>query len=135
MSNNKSGKYFPKAISKKQATDTGMAIVLILLLMGFFTQNNFPIKISIPVLVINMTFPKFYCPFAVVWLGFSYILGTIVSKIILTVIYIVFIIPIGILRRLSGKDSLKLFKFKKSNNSVMIERNYVFSAKDVEKPY
>jgi len=32
--------YFPKTISTKQASDTGMAAVLLLLLIGLFTHNN-----------------------------------------------------------------------------------------------
>ena len=127
--------YFPRTISIKQASDTGMAAVLILLLIGFFTQNNIYYKIAIPVLVINMTFPMFYYPFAIIWFGFSRLLGTIMSKIILTIIYIIMVIPIGVFRRLLGKDSLKLSEFKKGNNSVMQTRDYNFSSDDIEKPY
>ena len=71
MSKNKLGKFFSRVVSKKQASDTGMAIVLILLLIGMFTQNDFYYKLAIPVLIMNMTFPMFYYPFAIVWLGFS----------------------------------------------------------------
>ena len=127
--------YFPRTISKKQAADTGMAAVLILLLIGLFTQNNLYYKIAIPVLVINMTFPMFYYPFAVIWLGFSHILGTVVSKIILTIVYIIMVMPLGLIRRLLGKDSLQLSEFKKDTRSVMKTRDYIFSSKDIEKPY
>ena len=131
----KIGGYFPGTISKKQASDTGMAIVLILLLVGLFSQNIVYYKIAIPVLVINMIFPMFYYPFAIIWLGFSHLLGTVMSKIILTIIYIVVVVPVGIFRRLLGKDSLQLHEFKKGTNSVMKVRNYIFSSKDIEKPY
>ena len=127
--------YFPRTISKKQASDTGMAAVLILLLIGLFTHNNLYYKIAIPVLVINMIFPMFYYLFAIIWLGFSQLLGTIVSKIILTIIYIIMVIPIGVFRRLLGKDSLKLSEFKKGNKSVMQTRDYNFLSEDIEKPY
>ena len=127
--------YFPRTISKKQASDTGMAAVLILLLIGLFTNNNLYYKIAIPVLVINMTFPMFYYLFAIIWLGFSQLLGTIVSKIILTIIYLILVIPVGVFRRLVGKDSLQIFQFKKGNKSVMRIRNYTFVSKDIENPY
>ena len=126
MSKKKPWSYFPKTISKKQASDTGMAAVLILLLIGLFTQNNLYYKIAIPVLVINMTYPMFYYIFSIIWLGFSQLLGTIVSKIILTIVYILMIIPVGLFRRLIGKDSLQLSEFKKGSNSVMKVRNYNF---------
>jgi len=135
MKRNNTGGYFPRTISKKQATDTGMAMVLLLLLIGYFTQNYLYFKIAIPVLIINMTFPMFYYPFAIAWLGFSQLLGTIVSKIILTVIYIVMVIPLGLLRRFLGKDSLQLYEFKKDAESVLKTRNIIFTAKDIEKPF
>jgi len=127
--------FFPTTISKKQASDSGMAAVLILLLIGFFTNNDLYYKIAIPLLVINMTVPMFYYPFAVLWFGFSQVLGTVVSKIVLTVIYIIIVIPIGVSRRLLGKDSLKLSEFKKSKSTVMQIRNYSFLSKDIENPY
>ncbi len=127
--------YFPRTISKKQASDTGMAAVLILLLIGLFTHNNLYYKIAIPVLVINMTFPMFYYLFAIIWLGFSQLLGTIVSKIILTIIYFIMVIPVGVFRRLLGKDSLQLSEFKKGTKSVMHTRDYTFLSEDIEKPY
>jgi len=126
---------FPGTISKKQASDTGMAAVLILLLIGLFTNNNLYYKIAIPVLVINMIFPMFYYFFAIIWLGFSQLLGTIASKIILTIIYIIMVIPIGLFRRLLGKDSLQLSGFKKSNSSVMQVRDHNFISEDIENPY
>ena len=135
MRENELWNYFPRTISKKQASDTGMAAVLILLLIGLFTHNNLYYKIAIPVLIINMTFPMFYYLFAIIWLGFSQLLGTIVSKIILTIIYFIMVIPIGVFRRLLGKDSLKLSEFKKGNKSVMQTRDYNFLSEDIEKPY
>ena len=127
--------YFPRTISKKQASDTGMAAVLILLLIGLFTHNNLYYKIAIPVLIINMTYPMFYYLIAIIWLGFSQLLGTIVSKIILTIVYIIMVIPVGIFRRLLGKDSLQLSEFKKGKGTVMKSRNYNFVSKDIENPY
>ena len=128
-------KYFPRTISIKQASDTGMAAVLLLMLIGLFSHNNLYYKIAIPVLVLNMTFPMFYYPFAIIWLGLSQLLGTIVSKIILTIIYFILVIPVGVLRRLLGKDSLQLSEFKKDNKSVMQARNHTFVSEDIENPY
>lgn len=127
--------YFPRTISTKQAADTGMAAVLLLLLIGLFSHNNLYYKIAIPVLIMNMTFPMFYYPFAIIWLGLSQLLGTIVSKIILSIIYFILVIPVGVFRRLLGKDSLQLSQFKKGNTSVMQTRNHTFVREDIENPY
>lgn len=127
--------YFPKTISTKQASDTGMAAVLLLLLIGFLSRDTLYYKTAIPVLVINMTFPMFFYPFAIIWLGLSQLLGTIASKIILTITYFIMVVPVGVFRRLLGKDSLQLSKFKKGNKSVMQTRNHTFVSEDIENPY
>ena len=56
--------------------------------------------------------PRIYRPVAVFWLGFSDLLGAVMSKILLSIVYFAVVTPIGILRRLAGKDSLKLRAFK-----------------------
>ncbi|MBP6024299.1 SxtJ family membrane protein [Ferruginibacter sp.] len=128
-------KVFPKSISKKEASDTGMAMTLICLLLGYFTQNVIYYKIAIPVLVINMAFPMFYYPFAIVWLGLTNLLGMVISKVLLSVVYILFLMPMGLIRRAMGKDSLNLTGFKKSKDSVMITRDIEFTANDIKNPF
>lgn len=128
-------KYIPKIISKKEASDTGMALVLISLLIGNFTQSIIYFKIAIALLIMNMTFPMFYYPFAIIWLGLTNLMGAIVSKIVLSVIYLIIVVPTGRIRRLMGKDSLNLNAFKKNKGSVMVTRDYKFSSKDIENPY
>lgn len=135
MKNKKTEKFLPITISKKQAGDTGMAIVLILLLLGFFTKNIIFYKIAIPVLVINMTVPMFYYFFAILWLGFSRLLGMFVSKILLTIIYMILVVPVSLIRKTMGKDTLQLREFKKGTNSVMKVRDHTFSPVDIEKPF
>jgi len=127
--------FFPKTVSKKQSSDSGMAIVLVLLLIGLFTGNDLYYKISIPVLVMNMIYPMFYYYFAILWLGFSQILGTVVSKIILSVVFFVIVFPVALIRKMMGKDSLQLKQFKKSGSSVMKTRNHRFSSDDIVHPY
>ncbi len=122
-------------ISKKQISDSGMAFVLIFLLIGFFTENLLYYKIAIPILIINMAFPiLFYWP-AIIWLGFSKVLGTIVSAILLSLIFFTLVTPIGLIRNLIGKDNLKLKKFKKTSGSFWVSRNYEFGSKDLIHPF
>ena len=43
--------------------------------------------------------------------------------------------PVAIVRKLSGKDSLNLRGFRASRQSAMIQRDHLFTGKDLEKPY
>ena len=128
-------RFFKRKITKDQSRDTGMAMVLLLLIV-FATRKGEGYLIGAMVLhVLNMIVPQMYRPVAVLWLGLSDLLGSVVSKILLSIVFFAVVMPIGILRRLLGKDSLKLRVFKASQESVMLERNHTFTGKDLERPY
>lgn len=44
----------------------------------------------------------------IVWMGIAFILGYIMTRIILTILFYLVMMPIGIILRLTGKDLLKL---------------------------
>jgi saxitoxin biosynthesis operon SxtJ-like protein len=126
---------FNRPITKDQSKDTGMAMVLLLLLASGAFKREVLVMVAIIVLLVDMTIPRFFRPIAVLWLGFSHLLGTIVSKILLTLVFFGVVTPIGLARKLLGFDSLKLRGFKSGDDSVMIVRNHIFTGKDIEKPY
>ena len=112
-----------------------MAAVLILLLIGIFSDKNLFYQIALPVLVLNMIQPKTFYPFAILWYGLSGLAGDIISRILLITIYIAVVLPVGSIRKVAGKDNLKLKKFKSSSESVMLVREHEFTAQDLEKPF
>lgn len=127
--------FIPKSISPDQTKDTGMAMVLICLLIAFFSQNQQLSAVAILLLLINMIWPKIYKPVAKIWLGLSHLLGTIVSKIILSLIFFGLVMPVGLVRRFSGKDSLQVKKWKKGRDSVFKARDHEFTPEDISHPY
>jgi len=127
--------FIHRKITKDQSRDTGMAMVLLLLLLGVFRKREVLLVAAVVLHVLNMTVPQIYRPVAVIWLGFSELLGEVASRILLSVIFFAVVTPLGILRRLMGKDSLKLRAFKASQGSVMLERNHTFVGRDLERPY
>lgn len=128
-------KYFSTDISKKKCSDAGMAAVLIMMLIGIFTRKVIFYQIGIPLLVINMIIPAFFYPFAILWFGLSGLMGDILSRIILSLVYIFVVMPVGLIRKLAGKDPLKLREFKKSDHSVMVSRDHLYVPSDLEKPF
>lgn len=112
-----------------------MAMVLLLLILYVRTRRDGVLLAGIAFLVLDMVFPQIYAPIAILWFGLSHLLGTIMSKILLSILFFGILTPIAILRRAFGKDSLKLRAFKKSEESVMSVRNHLFVARDIEKPY
>jgi len=124
----------PSSITKEQARDTGMALVLISLLAGLFWDKTFFV-VAIFLQVINMTVPVIFRPAGYVWYGFSNFLGHFVSKIVLALIYVLLIIPVAALRKMMGKDSMQLKAWRKGDGSVFRDRSHQFSSADLDKPY
>jgi hypothetical protein len=124
-----------KKITKEQSRDTGMAMVLLLLLLDLRLKRHGILVGAIALQVLNMTVPQIFKPVAVVWLGFSHVLGTVMSKILLSLLFFGFVTPIAILRRMFGKDSLHLRAFKSSEESMLLVRNHLFASQDIKKPY
>ncbi len=127
--------FFRRKISKEQCCDTGMAMVLLVLIAYAYTKRAKLVPFAMALLVLDMVAPKAYRPVAVVWLGLSEVLGRVMSTVVMTVVFFFFVTPIGIIRRLVGKDSLKLRGFKASDGSVMLQRNHTFVPGDLETPY
>jgi hypothetical protein len=126
---------FRKNISKDQSRDTGMAMVLLCLLLALSPKRHAFLFVAIALHLLNMTVPVIYRPIAIVWLGLSDVMGAVMSRVLLSIVFFLVVTPIGILRRLFGKDALKLHAFKASGDSVMLERNHSFTARDLERPY
>lgn len=132
---NKTKEFFQRTISHDQAKDTGMAMVLICLLIAFFGKKPQYCGIAIILLLADMIWPAIYQPMAKIWLGFSHIMGTVMSKVILTIVFFVLVTPLGYVRGIMGKDSLQLKKWKKDRSSAFRNRNHTFKAEDIEHPY
>jgi hypothetical protein len=126
-----------KSITRDQSKDTGMALVLIFLILGqFFPERAGLFHIcAITALVIDMVWPAIYKPAAWLWFGFAHILGTLVSKLLLAIVFIFLVTPVGIVRSILGKDTLLLKRWKKNELSVFHVRDHSFRPEDVEKPY
>jgi hypothetical protein len=112
-----------------------MAMALLALLLGFLTDARWFFPLATVLLVVTMAVPAVYRPIAFVWLGLSHFLGTIVSRVLLTAVFFVIVLPVGLLRRVLGHDSLQLKKFGKGTESVMRVRDHMYAPSDVDKPY
>jgi hypothetical protein len=122
-------------ITPERCKDSGLALVLICLIGYQIWKLPALILLAIAFLVLAMTWPPLFKPFAKLWFALSTALGSVVSKIILALLFFLLVFPIGLLRRLLGKDPMQLRGWKKGPESVFRVRNHQFVAKDLEHPY
>jgi hypothetical protein len=72
---------------------------------------------------------------AKVWFGLSNLLGSIVSRVLLTVVFFAVITPMGLAKRIFGSEPLQLRKWKHGDASVFTERGQAYTPEDIENPY
>ena len=121
--------------TKEQNRNTGVSLALLFLLLFALHRREALVFVAMVLLVLDMIVPQVYKPVAVVWFGLSELLGIISSKVLLSIAFFIVVVPIGLLRRFLGKDSLKLKAFKQDQGSVMSERNHKFVAGDIVRPF
>lgn len=122
-------------ITKDQGRDAGMALVFLLLLLFALRRREGLIVGAMILHALNMVFPQVYRPLALLWLSLSELFGNIGSKILLSIVFFAVVTPIGLLRRLLGKDPLLMKAFKADESSVMQKRNHKFVAADLHQPF
>ncbi|WP_020675257.1 hypothetical protein [Geopsychrobacter electrodiphilus] len=121
--------------SAEECKDAGLALVLICLICYLSLNLPFFILAAIILLLMAMTHPPLFQPFAIFWFALSKTLGEIASKIILSGLFFTLVLPIGLARRALGKDTMQLKLWKNGEESVFRTRNHSFEAKDLDLPY
>jgi hypothetical protein len=112
-----------------------MALTLLCLLGVYFWEVQTLVPAALVILGLTMVWPRAFRPLAGLWFGFSHLLGTIMSRVILTVLFFGLVTPIGLLRRALGADVLQLKKWKKGQESVFQVRGQLVTPKDLQAPY
>ena len=122
-------------INKDRARDTGMAITLVFLILGLYLKSELYFKIATLVLVLDMDLPIIFKPLACVWFRVAGIIGTVVSKILLFIVFGVVVMPMALIRRFMGKDPMQLKNHGTKTESAFTIRNHTYTRADIEKPY
>ena len=126
--------YTPPGSSEK-AKDAGLALVLICMLLFRYYKLDIFFFASLVLLLVTMTFPAVFKVWGRLWFGISELLGKYISMLIISIAFFCIVTPIALIRKALGKDSLMLRRWKCGSESVMQERNHLFTKKDMERPY
>ena len=119
----------------ERSRDTGLALVLALLIAQLSWRQPWLTAAAALVLVVTMTAPKVFRPLAGPWFGLSRAMGAVSSRILLTVVFFALVLPVGAVLRLLGKDPLRLRQFKRGHHSVLTVRDHTVTARDLVHPY
>lgn len=110
-----------------------LVIVTGLLVLYFVFKSPWWLYAAVGVGVLSVFVPIVGDLIVRVWFKIAEILGNINGKIILSVLFFVFLFPIALLYRLTAKDPLAI---KRSDtDSFYTERNHTYTKKDLEQTW
>jgi hypothetical protein len=121
-------------VKREKHLETILSIVLGLAGIYWATKNRYLPPAIVVVSAVGLFSPYLTEKTHWVWMKFSHVMGSIMSKVILSIVFYVFLLPIAYLsKRFSKKDPLQLKKSTES--SYYTTRNHRFTGEDLEDPW
>lgn len=118
-------------IETKDTSKTILVIVLGLSLLSWWLGKPVIAQIGAIIGVASLMFGIVAKWIEIIWFKIATILGWINSRIILSLLFFVFLFPLALLSRLTNKNPLMLKK--ENTESYYTERNYEYQKHDLEK--
>jgi hypothetical protein len=118
-------------ITKARQMETMAVFALVFLLIRLKSSHQVFEYLAIASLVIALFVPPLARIITTVWLKLSQLLGHVSNRVILTIIFYLFLTPLAFLYRLFTKNPLR--QSSKESGSYYCDRNHTFSKADLEK--
>ncbi|AYB31824.1 hypothetical protein D4L85_15175 [Chryseolinea soli] len=109
-----------------------VAVLIALLAALYFRDDHGFLLAALFLTLVTIVVPTVFYPFAVVWFALAKLLAAVVPPVVLGILFFVMVTPLGFVRRMLGRDTLRLRQFKKGRSSVMNDRDHVYTADDLK---
>jgi hypothetical protein len=119
---------------KRELKQFGITIGTVLVLLGIWfvwrgKEGSYYLLISAVVFfALGFTLPLLLKPVQKLWMSLAILMGWLVTRVIITILFYLVVTPIGILAKLCGKEFLDT-KLDKSVDSYWIQRRHTSSDK------
>ncbi|QMW04648.1 hypothetical protein [Spirosoma foliorum] len=122
-------------IGKRQVREMGLLVIAGCLLAGLQQEQLIWYKASLVATLITLLVPWAFFPVAIIWFALGQLLGKITANVLLVLLFVVVVIPVAWLRKILGSDTFRVKEFKKSSDSVFINREHTYQASDLKYPF
>lgn len=120
-----------KNLTREKQLETLLTICLGLAVLFFISQKNMFLVVLLGIGAIGLFSGKGLYWLSFSWLKLGELLGAVSSKIILSLIYFLVLVPVAFLAKLSRRNNS--FSVKKEGKTTYFHtRNHLFTAKDLE---
>ena len=116
---------------RSKAYEGVLALVFGILLLA---RLHHPAWLTVAIVLVLATLLS---PWLARWIAFGWtklaeLIGSVVSRVLLAVVFFLVLTPMALLRRITGSDPLTL---NEPNKGTWVERDHLFTAKDLDKPW
>lgn len=125
----------PLKVTSKQITDTNIVLAFVLIIIGLHFNMRLYFFAAGALLLFTLIIPRVFKPVTVAWFGISKVLEWITSRLLLGILFYFLVTPVGVLRRILGKDRLQLKGFKNGSATAFTKRKHFFIREDLEMTY
>lgn len=116
-------------LNREKQLEVVLVICLGLTVLFFITKNKYLLMASLALGIAGVTFPKAVYWTAFLWLKLGEVLGSVSSKIILSLIYFLVLVPIAFVAKLTKRDT----SFTAAKKETYYHnRTHRFSPRDLE---
>ena len=103
-------------------------MVLAMIVIGYLAKIPNLYLLAIATGAIGLFIPFLATWITFLWLSFSELLGGVMSKILLSLVFFIVLVPVATLKKLFGKKP-------KTTDSNWHDRDHTYSAKDLQNPW
>ena len=114
---------------KDKHLGTILVFVMVLLILFLIYENVKLIYAALALGAIAILIPALSRKIHDVWMKFAELLGFVMNKVILGIVFFIFLLPIAMLSKLFRKNPLKV---KRQTGSYFNDRNFTYTKKSLE---
>ena len=114
---------------KEKSLETLLVLVGAFIVIFWVSSKKIYLLVALLLILIGIVSPFLSAKISLAWLKLAELIGSVMSKVILSVVFFVFLVPIALVYRLTKKNPLFL---KRQDESYYIVRNKQYSPKDIE---
>lgn len=114
---------------KEKSLETLLILCGALVILFWIYNKKIFLLLSLVLVLIGAFSPYLSEKITWLWLKFSELIGHVMSKVMLAIIFFIFLLPLAFINKIFRKDNLSL---KKKETSYYTERNHLYIKKDLE---
>lgn len=118
-------------ISKKQHIEMGMIVAAGCLLLAVTRHQWGFAGWAFVLLLVSLTVPVLFYPLTWCWWQVARVLAAVNMRVLLTLLFFILVVPVGLWRRWRGRDSLRLRAFRQGSGSALEVREQVYTKEDL----